>query len=78
MVPMCQWIMTRCMSIMQNECRRLLQELLHAAALQTSNLSAAYQSGAGALKVICVSPLHCQAPLGVLIWPHDSPELEWC
>ena len=35
----------------QNECRRLLQELLHAAALQTSNISAAFQSGAG--KVTC-------------------------
>ena len=31
----------------QNECRRLLQELLHSAALQTSNISAAYQSGSG-------------------------------
>ncbi|CAL5223746.1 g6307 [Coccomyxa viridis] len=31
----------------QNECRRLLQELLHAAALQNSNISAAFQSGAG-------------------------------
>ena len=70
--------MTRCMSIMQNECRRLLQELLHAAALQTSNISAAFQSGAGALKLICVSALPCQAPLNMLIGPHDSPGLEWC
>ena len=37
----------RLVSGLQNECRRLLQELLHAAALQTSNISAAFQSGAG-------------------------------
>jgi hypothetical protein len=46
-----------CVSIMQNECRRLLQELLHSAALQTSNISAAFQSGAGAPKIIFVSAL---------------------
>ena len=33
--------------LVQNECRRLLQELLHAPALQNSNISAAFQSGAG-------------------------------
>lgn len=33
---------------MQIECRRLLQELLHSAALQNSNISDAFKSGSGA------------------------------
>ena len=33
--------------MLQTECRRLLQELLHAAALQNSNISAAFKSGSG-------------------------------